>query len=336
MAILVTGGTGYIGSHTVVYLLESGLEVIILDNLANSSIKVLERIEKITNRLPIFIEGDVRDRRLLREVFATHSIESVIHFAGLKSVAESGEYPLKYYDNNVSGTIVLLEEMKRTSVKNIVFSSSATVYGAPIFLPYTENHPLNPINVYGKTKLMSEQILQDAHLSDPSLSVAILRYFNPVGAHASGLIGENPIGIPNNLMPYITQVAVGKRDRLQVYGSDYETLDGTGRRDYIHVMDLASGHLAALNYLSKNPNIFVANLGTGNSTSVLELIDAFKRVSSVAIPYEIEKRRLGDLPEYYADAQYAQSMLGWSCRYGIEDSCSDSWKFQCLNPSGYE
>jgi len=335
VAILVTGGTGYIGSHTVVHLLENGLEVIILDNLVNSSIKVLERIEKITNRLPIFIEGDVRDGRLLGEVFASHSIESVIHFAGLKSVAESGEYPLKYYDNNVSGTIVLLEEMKRASVKKIVFSSSATVYGAPIFLPYTENHPLNPINVYGKTKLMSEQILQETHLSDPSLSVAILRYFNPVGAHASGLIGENPIGIPNNLMPYITQVAVGKRDKLLVYGNDYETADGTGRRDYIHVMDLASGHLAALNYLSNNPGILVANLGTGNSTSVLEVLHAFKGVSNIAIPYEIIERRLGDLPEYYADAQYAQSLLGWSCKYGIEEMCSDSWRWQHNNPAGF-
>lgn len=336
MAILVTGGAGYIGSHTVVHLLENGLEVIILDNLVNSSIKVLERIEKITNKLPIFIEGDVRDGRLLGEVFASHSIESVIHFAGLKSVAECAKHPLKYYDNNVCGMIVLLEEMARSSVKKIVFSSSATVYGIPEFLPYTESHSLNPINVYGQTKLMSEKILGDLCSSDTSFSAAILRYFNPVGAHETGLIGEDPNGEPNNLMPYITQVAVGKRDKLLVYGDDYETKDGTGRRDYIHVMDLASGHLAALKYLSKTPGLLIANLGTGKSTSVLELVGAFERAAEKFIPYEVRGRRFGDLPEYHADSSYAEALLNWTCKHNLDEMCRDSWRFQYHNPGGYE
>jgi UDP-glucose 4-epimerase len=335
VAILVTGGTGYIGSHTVVHLLENGFEVIILDNLVNSSVKVLKRIEKITNRLPVFIEGDVRDRLLLRKIFSLHPIDSIIHFAGLKSVAESSDYPLKYYDNNVTGTITLLEEMVRIGLKKIVFSSSATVYGAPIFLPYTESHPLNPINVYGQTKLMSEKILGDLNSSDPSFSAAILRYFNPVGAHKTGLIGENPNGEPNNLMPYITQVAVGKKDKLLVYGDDYETIDGTGRRDYIHVMDLASGHLAALKHISKTSGLCIANLGTGKSTSVLELVSAFERNAQKSIPYEVRARRLGDLPEYYADSSYAEELFQWVCKYNIDEMCQDSWRWQFKNPKGY-
>jgi len=335
MAILVTGGTGYIGSHTVVQLLEAGHEVVVLDNLCNSSAKVIDRIERITNLRPHFVQADVRDRSVLKNLFAQYAIDSVIHFAGLKSVAECSQKPLLYYDNNVSGSIVLIEDMKKAHVKKIVFSSSATVYGQPVFLPYTESHPLKPINVYGQTKLMVEQILQDQVVADPTWRVALLRYFNPVGAHASGLIGEDPLGIPNNLMPFVAQVAVGKRDQLTVFGSDYETVDGTGVRDYIHVDDLASGHLAALRYLHDHTGVAVVNLGTGKGTSVLQLVSAFEKASSRPIPRQIVGRRVGDLPEYYADPSYSKALLGWVAQHQIERMCEDTWRWQSQNPQGF-
>ncbi len=335
MTILVTGGTGYIGSHTVVQLLEAGHEVLVLDNLCNSKAQVIDRITKIAGKAPGFIEGDVRDRALLKQLFAKHPIETVIHFAGLKSVAECGQKPLLYYDNNVSGSIVLFEEMKNAGVKSIVFSSSATVYGEPVFLPYTEAHPLKPINVYGHSKLMVEQVLQDLALSDRAWKVALLRYFNPVGAHHSGLIGEDPAGIPNNLMPFVAQVAVGKRAKLSVFGDDYDTKDGTGVRDYIHVDDLASGHLAALQYLQKNQGVLTVNLGTGQGTSVFELIHAFEKAANKKIPYEVVARRAGDLPEYYADAVYSKTALDWQAQHGIDRMCVDTWRWQSQNPNGF-
>jgi len=335
MTILVTGGTGYIGSHTVVQLLNAGHKVLVLDNLCNSKAQVIDRITRIAGKSPQFIEGDVRDRALLKKLFAGQTIETVIHFAGLKSVAECGQKPLLYYDNNVSGSIVLVEEMKNAGVKSIVFSSSATVYGEPVFLPYTESHPLKPINVYGHSKLMVEQVLQDLALSDSGWRVALLRYFNPVGAHHSGLIGEDPAGIPNNLMPFVAQVAVGKRAKLSVFGDDYDTKDGTGVRDYIHVDDLASGHLAALQYLQNNTGVLTVNLGTGQGTSVFELIHAFEKAANKKIPHEVVARRAGDLPEYYADAAYSKAVLGWQAQYGVERMCEDTWRWQSQNPNGF-
>jgi UDP-glucose 4-epimerase len=335
MTILVTGGTGYIGSHTVVQLLEAGHHVLVLDNLCNSKAQVIDRISQITGNPPQFIEGDVRNRKLLKQLFADHAIETVIHFAGLKAVGESVQKPLMYYENNVSGSVVLLEEMAAAQVKSIVFSSSATVYGEPQFLPYTESHPLKPINVYGHSKLMVEQVLQDLALSDPAWRVALLRYFNPVGAHHSGLIGEDPAGIPNNLMPFVAQVAVGKRAQLSVYGNDYDTKDGTGVRDYIHVDDLASGHLAALEYLKKNAGVLKVNLGTGQGTSVFELIHAFEKAANQKIPYEVVARREGDLSEYYADAKYSKMVLGWQAQYDIDRMCVDTWRWQSQNPNGF-
>jgi UDP-glucose 4-epimerase len=335
MTILVTGGTGYIGSHTVVQLLEAGHHVLVLDNLCNSKAQVIDRISQITGNPPKFIEGDVRNRKLLKQLFADHAIETVIHFAGLKAVGESVQKPLMYYENNVSGSVVLLEEMAAAQVKSIVFSSSATVYGEPQFLPYTESHPLKPINVYGHSKLMVEQVLQDLALSDPAWRVALLRYFNPVGAHHSGLIGEDPAGIPNNLMPFVAQVAVGKRAQLSVYGNDYDTKDGTGVRDYIHVDDLASGHLAALEYLKKNAGVLKVNLGTGQGTSVFELIHAFEKAANQKIPYEVVARREGDLSEYYADAKYSKMVLGWQAQYDIDRMCVDTWRWQSQNPNGF-
>jgi UDP-glucose 4-epimerase len=335
MTILVTGGTGYIGSHTVVQLLEAGHHVLVLDNLCNSKAQVIDRISQITGNTPQFIEGDVRNRKLLKQLFADHAIETVIHFAGLKAVGESVQKPLMYYENNVSGSVVLLDEMAAAQVKSIVFSSSATVYGEPQFLPYTESHPLKPINVYGHSKLMVEQVLQDLALSDPAWRVALLRYFNPVGAHHSGLIGEDPAGIPNNLMPFVAQVAVGKRAQLSVYGNDYDTKDGTGVRDYIHVDDLASGHLAALEYLKKNAGVLKVNLGTGQGTSVFELIHAFEKAANRKIPYEVVARREGDLSEYYADAKYSKMVLGWQAQYDIDRMCVDTWRWQSQNPNGF-
>ncbi|MBT8524363.1 UDP-glucose 4-epimerase GalE [Polynucleobacter paneuropaeus] len=335
MTILVTGGTGYIGSHTLVQLLEAGLDVLVLDNLCNSKAQVIDRITKITGRAPKFIEGDVRDRALLKKLFTENHIETVIHFAGLKSVAEGGEKPLLYYDNNVGGSVVLLEEMQKSGVKSIVFSSSATVYGEPVFLPYTESHPLKPFNVYGQSKLMVEQVLRDLAISDASWRIALLRYFNPVGAHHSGLIGEDPAGIPNNLMPFVAQVAVGKRAKLSVFGDDYDTKDGTGVRDYIHVDDLASGHLAALRYLQNQLGVLTVNLGTGQGTSVFELVAAFERASGKKLPYEVVPRRSGDLPEYYADAKYSKEILAWQAQYDVDRMCEDTWRWQSQNPNGF-
>jgi UDP-glucose 4-epimerase len=335
MTILVTGGTGYIGSHTVVQLLEAGHHVVVLDNLCNSKAQVIERIAQIAGNTPQFVEGDIRNRKLLKQLFSDHAIETVIHFAGLKAVGESVQKPLMYYENNVSGSIVLFEEMAAAHVKSIVFSSSATVYGEPQFLPYTESHPLKPINVYGHSKLMVEQVLQDLALSDTAWRVALLRYFNPVGAHHSGLIGEDPAGIPNNLMPFVAQVAVGKRAQLSVYGNDYDTKDGTGVRDYIHVDDLASGHLAALQYLQKNAGVLTVNLGTGQGTSVFELIHAFEKAANRKIPYEVVARREGDLSEYYADAKYSKMVLGWQAQYDLDRMCVDTWRWQSQNPNGF-
>ena len=335
MTILVTGGAGYIGSHTVVQLLDAGHEVLVLDNLCNSKATVIDRIEKIAGKRPHFIQGDVRDRALLQELFAKFAITAVIHFAGLKSVAECSVKPLLYYDNNVSGSIVLAEEMARANIYTLVFSSSATVYGEPVFLPYTEAHPLKPINVYGQSKLMVEQILQDLAASNSAWRIALLRYFNPVGAHASGHIGEDPSGIPNNLMPFLAQVAVGKREYLSIFGDDYETVDGTGVRDYIHVDDLASGHLAALTYLDQHAGVVTVNLGTGKGTSVLELVSAFERASGKAIARQIVGRRPGDLPEYYAQADYAKETLGWQAKHDVDRMCTDSWRWQSQNPNGF-
>ena len=335
MAILVTGGTGYIGSHTVVQLLEAGQDVVVLDKLCNSNAAVIDRIEKIAGKRPHFVEGDVRDRVVLQQIFGQHSINAVIHFAGLKSVAECSVKPLLYYDNNVSGSVVLAEEMARANIYTLVFSSSATVYGEPVFLPYTEAHSLKPINVYGHSKLMVEQVLQDLAQSNGAWRIALLRYFNPVGAHASGHIGEDPSGIPNNLMPFVAQVAVGKREFLSVFGDDYDTVDGTGVRDYIHVDDLASGHLAALNYLDKHAGVVTVNLGTGNGTSVLELVNAFERASGKAILRKIVGRRAGDLPEYYAQADYAKATLGWQAKHDVDRMCIDTWRWQSQNPNGF-
>jgi len=325
--ILVTGGLGYIGSHTVVTLQASGYVVVILDNLCNSKLVTLSSIEKISSQAPIFYQGDIRDRTLLSKIFASHQISGVIHFAGLKAVGESQSEPLKYYDNNVIGSITLLEEMLRAKVHTVVFSSSATVYGEPGVTQYQEDMPTDPMNVYGRTKLMVEEVLRDAASANSDLKIACLRYFNPVGAHSSGLIGENPVGIPNNLMPYIGQIALGVLPKLKVYGNDYPTPDGTGLRDYIHVDDLAEGHILALKYLEHNPGVLTANLGTGKPYSVLEMITAFEKVSGKKIPYELVGRRAGDLAEYYANSNLAKTVLGWQAKHGIEKMCEDTWRF---------
>lgn len=333
--VLVTGRAGYIGSHTVVKLLESGKQVLILDNFSNCKKEVVRLIESISGKRPEFIAGDIRDRHCLKSVFNNHKIDSVIHFAGLKAVAESEAAPLMYYDNNVNGSIVLLEEMARADVRTVVFSSSATVYGAPGVVKYTEDLPLKPVNVYGRTKLVVEDMLRDLKKSDNRWRIALLRYFNPVGAHVSGLIGEDPSGTPNNLMPFLAQVAIGKRAKLHVFGGDYPTPDGTGKRDFIHVEDLAEGHLAALNYLMNNPDTLTVNLGTGNAYSVLDVINAFKKVSGRDIPYEIVERRAGDLPEYYADPTLVRSLIGWQAKLGIDRMCGDTWRWQSMNSTGY-
>ena len=332
--ILVTGGAGYIGSHTVVQLLNSGKDIVILDNLSNSSLGVVKRIEDLAGKAVEFIEGDIRDRALVRATFEQHAFDSVIHFAGLKAVGESEAFPLKYFDNNVSGSIVLFEEMMRANVNQLIFSSSATVYGNPGSVCYTEDTPLSPINVYGRTKLMVEDILRDLQKANPALRIALLRYFNPVGAHESGQIGENPFGKPNNLMPFMTQVAIGAQEKLMVYGNDYPTPDGTGLRDYIHVEDLAAGHLAALKALEQNASITV-NLGTGKPYSVFDMIKAFEGASGARIPYEVVARRAGDLSEYYADPTLAKKVLGWEAQLGIDRMCADSWRWQKNNPKGY-
>lgn len=336
--ILVTGGTGFIGSHTCVELLEKGFELTVLDNLSNSSVVSLDRVEKITGNAVKFVEGDICDKSFLNELFLANSFDAVIHFAGLKAVGESVSQPLDYYENNVGGTISLLQAMQKAKVKTLVFSSSATVYGIPDTLPIPETAPRSATNPYGQTKLMIEEILMDLTASDPEWKVANLRYFNPVGAHESGLIGEDPRGIPNNLMPFISQVAVGVREKLNVFGGDYQTIDGTGVRDYIHVVDLARGHLAALDYLFalKSGEFSSFNLGTGHGISVLEMINAFEKVNHCQVPYEIVDRRPGDVAECYADASLAAEKLDWKAEFGVERMCEDVWRWQTMNPKGYE
>ena len=335
MAIFITGGAGYIGSHTCVELLGKGEEIIVLDNFSNSSPEALRRVGKITGRTFSIVTGDLRDKALLKRTFAEHRIESVIHFAGLKAVGESVQMPLAYYDNNVTGTIHLLETMREAGVRRLVFSSSATVYGDPQRLPLTEQHPLSATNPYGRTKLMIEEILRDLAASDPAWRIASLRYFNPVGAHESGLIGENPLGKPNNLMPFITQVAIGSRPMLSVFGGDYPTPDGTGVRDYIHVVDLASGHLAALDRLTHAAGIFAVNLGTGMGHSVLEMIRAFESVSGQSIAHQIVDRRPGDVASCFADVSLAGELLGWKSSRNLHQMCVDTWRWQRQNPNGY-
>ena len=337
MAVLVTGGTGYIGSHTVVELIEEGYEPVIVDNLDNSCVEVLDRIRQITGKKPVFYQADIRDKAALEAIFDKEEITAVIHFAGLKAVGESVQKPWKYYDNNIGGTLTLLEVMTEHNVKNIIFSSSSTVYGMPDKVPVTEETPKKDCtNPYGWTKSMQEQILSDIQLADPVWNVVLLRYFNPIGAHESGLIGEDPKGIPNNLMPYITQVAVGKRDHLSVYGNDYNTPDGTGVRDYIHVVDLAKGHTAALKLFEKGCGLKIYNLGTGVGYSVLDIVKAFEEASGVKIPYEIAPRRAGDIDCNYADASKAFREMGWKAERDITAMCRDSWNWQKNNPNGYQ
>ncbi|PJJ30752.1 UDP-glucose 4-epimerase GalE [Lacrimispora celerecrescens] len=337
MRILVTGGAGYIGSHTCIELLEQGHEVVVVDNLCNSSRVSLERVEAITGKTVTFYEADLLDRDALDEIFDIEIIDAVIHFAGLKAVGESVAKPLEYYHNNITGTLILCDVMREHKVKNIIFSSSATVYGDPAFVPITEECPKGAItNPYGQTKGMLEQILTDLHTADPEWSVIILRYFNPVGAHKSGLIGEDPAGIPNNLTPYITQVAVGKLKEVGVFGNDYDTPDGTGVRDYIHVVDLALGHVKALEKMaSSEPLVRIYNLGTGQGFSVLQMIEAFSKACGKSIPYSIKPRRPGDIAECYADAALAKKELGWEAKRGIDEMCEDSWRWQSGNPNGY-
>ncbi len=336
MSILVTGGAGYIGSHTCVEMLNSGYEVIVIDNLDNSSQESLERVQKITGKTVKFYENDVRDKEALRKIFSENKIEACIHFAGLKAVGESVREPIKYYDNNLCSTLSLIEVMTEFNVKKIVFSSSATVYGVAKEMPLKEGMPTGAINPYGRTKLFIEEILKDLYVADNSWSIALLRYFNPIGAHKSGTIGEDPKGIPNNLMPYISQVAVGKLPELHVFGNDYNTVDGTGVRDYIHVVDLAKGHVKAVNYVLKTEGCEAINLGTGNGTSVLQLRDAFVNASGVDVPYVIDPRRPGDPDEVYADASKACELLGWKAELGIKEMCEDTWRWQSGNPKGYE
>lgn len=337
MSILVTGGVGFIGSHTVVELQNAGYDVVVLDNLCNANPKVLDRIEAITGKKVPFYQADIRDREALNEIFDKESIDSVIHFAGLKAVGESVQKPLEYYDNNISGTLVLVDVMRQHGCKNIIFSSSATVYGDPAFVPITEECPKGVCtNPYGWTKSMLEQILSDIQKADNEWNVVLLRYFNPIGAHKSGTIGENPNGIPNNLMPYITQVAVGKREELGVFGDDYDTPDGTGVRDYIHVVDLALGHVKALKKIEEKAGLKIYNLGTGCGYSVLDVVRNFEKASKVKIPYSIKPRRAGDIATCYADASKAKEELGWEAQYGILEMCEDSWRWQKNNPNGYD
>ena len=336
LPVLVTGGAGYIGSHTCLELMQAGHDVIVVDNLANSKEESLKRVQELTGRPLVFHKVDLLDRQALEGVVAGAEVEAVIHFAGLKAVGESVEMPLWYYHNNVTGTLILCEVMKKYKVTNLVFSSSATVYGDPPSVPISEDFPLAPTNPYGHAKVMIEQILQDLHQSEPSMNIALLRYFNPVGAHASGRIGEDPHGVPNNLLPYISQVAVGKLAGLSVFGNDYPTIDGTGVRDYIHVVDLAVGHLKALEVFVLNPGVVTYNLGTGSGYSVLEMVNAFAEASGKKIPYTIVDRRPGDIAECYADPARAKRELGWSAELGIVAMCEDAWRWQSQNPDGYE
>ena len=337
MAILVTGGAGYIGSHTVVELQQSGYDVVVIDNLVNSSEKSLDRVEKITGKKVPFYKVDILDREGLEEVFKKEDITSVIHFAGLKAVGESVEKPWEYYENNIAGTLTLIDVMRKNNVKNIIFSSSATVYGDPAQIPITESCPKGQCtNPYGWTKSMLEQILSDIQKADTEWNVVLLRYFNPIGAHKSGTIGENPNGIPNNLMPYITQVAVGKLEKLGVFGNDYDTPDGTGVRDYIHVVDLAKGHVKAVKKLEENAGLKIYNLGTGVGYSVLDIVKNFEEATGVKIPYVIKPRRAGDIATCYSDASLAKEELGWTAEFGIREMCADSWNWQSNNPNGYD
>ncbi|CNK77547.1 MULTISPECIES: UDP-glucose 4-epimerase GalE [Yersinia] len=334
MTILVTGGAGYIGSHTVLTLLEQGNDVVVLDNLSNASVESLRRVAEITGRSAIFYEGDVLDRHCLKKIFSEHKIDAVIHFAGLKSVGESVIKPIEYYQNNVTGSLLLLEEMVSAGVTKLIFSSSATVYGDPEFVPLTENARIGgTTNPYGSSKVMVEQILKDFSVAHPDFSISALRYFNPVGAHPSGLIGEDPNGKPNNLLPFITQVAIGKLPKLAVYGDDYPTVDGSGVRDYIHVMDLAEGHLCALNKLTTGFKVY--NLGSGVGYSVLQMINEFERISGKKIPYEIVARRSGDIAECWASAKLAFNELGWEAKRNLTDMLTDAWNWQQRNPNGY-
>ncbi|MGB4659231.1 MAG: UDP-glucose 4-epimerase GalE [Mobilitalea sp.] len=336
MTILVTGGAGYIGSHTCVELLNEGYEVVVVDNLCNSSEESLNRVEQITGKRMKFYNVDLLDKSALTEVFQKENIEAVIHFAGLKSVGESVSKPLEYYHNNITGTLILCEVMRSFGVKNMVFSSSATVYGNPATVPIREDFPLSATNPYGRTKLMLEEIFRDIYGSDPNWNIILLRYFNPIGAHKSGRIGENPKGIPNNLVPYITQVAVGKLEVLGVYGNDYDTADGSGVRDYIHVVDLGIGHVKAIEKLRNKPGVCTYNLGTGRGYSVFDLIKAFSAVSQREIPYVIKPRRPGDIAACYADASLAEKELGWTAQRTLEEMCEDSWRWQNNNPEGYD
>ncbi|AKF24373.1 UDP-galactose-4-epimerase [Sulfurovum lithotrophicum] len=335
MKVLVTGGAGYIGSHTVILLVEAGYEVVVFDNFCNSSRESIRRVEKIVGRTITTIEGDIRNKEALHTVFTDHKINAVIHFAGLKAVGESVEQPLRYYDNNVHGTVTLCEVMEEHGCKSIIFSSSATVYGDPASTPITEEFPTSATNPYGRSKLFIEEILRDLHTSDSEWKIVLLRYFNPVGAHPSGTIGEDPSDIPNNLMPFITQTAVGKRSCLSVFGDNYETHDGTGVRDYIHVMDLADGHVKALKRLKDFNKVMAINLGTGTGYSVLDMVKAFEKASGREISYCIAPRRAGDIAKCYADPSYAKKILGWEAKKGIETMCKDSWRWQSNNPNGY-
>ncbi len=335
MKVLVTGGAGYIGSHTSVELLNYGHEVVCIDNFMNSKFEAVKRVEQITGKKIKFYEGDIRDRAILDKIFTENKIDAVINFAGLKAVGESCEKPLEYYENNIEGLLILMFAMRDHGVKNLVFSSSATVYGKPESVPIREDFPLSTSNPYGSTKLFIEYILKDAYKADNSLNIAILRYFNPVGAHESGLIGEDPKGIPNNLCPYITQVAVGKREYLGVFGDDYDTRDGTGVRDFIHVVDLAQGHVLAVNKLAENPGLIIVNLGTGTGYSVLEMVKAFEKVCGKPIPYKIMPRRPGDIGECYADPTLAEQILGFKAKKNLDDMCRDAMNWQTKNPNGY-
>lgn len=336
MSILVTGGAGFIGSHTCVELLNAGYEVVVVDNLCNSSEESLKRVEKITGKKVTFYEADIRDVAAMNQIFEAEKIESVIHFAGLKAVGESVVKPVEYYQNNIAGTITLCDIMRNHNVKNIIFSSSATIYGDPAFIPITEECPKGVCtNPYGWSKWMLEQILTDLHTADPEWNVVLLRYFNPIGAHKSGLIGEDPKGIPNNLIPYITQVAVGKLECLGVFGNDYDTHDGTGVRDYIHVVDLAIGHVKALKKIEEKAGVKVYNLGTGTGYSVLDMVHAFEKACGKEIPYQIKPRRAGDIATCYSNAEKAKEELGWIAERGLEEMCEDSWRWQSQNPNGY-
>ena len=337
MKTLLTGGAGYIGTHTAIELLQSGHEVVVYDNFSNCNPEAIRRVEQITGKSIPVIDGDVRDQHLLEQTLAQHHIDSVVHFAGKKAVGESVAHPVDYFDNNVNGTLVLLRAMQAVAVKKLVFSSSATVYGAPKYLPLDEQHPTSVTNPYGRSKLFVEEILADLHNASPEWSIAVLRYFNPIGAHPSGMIGEDPSDIPNNLLPYVSQVAVGRRDRIQVFGNDYDTADGTGVRDYIHVVDLARGHVKALEKLNSaaQPELLTINLGTGQGYTVIEVIKAFEKACGKSLPYVITERRPGDIASCFADPNHALATLGWKAEHDLATMCADAWRWQRQNPNGY-